>query len=260
MPRFSANISILFTELPFLDRLAAAKAAGFRAVECWFPYEHGVADLARLLRDLELEMVGINTAAGNAAEWGLAALPGREAQFLESLDQALDASQQLGRCAVHVMGGLVGHLPAEDAWRTYIMNLEKAVKRAAQKGVQLLIEPLNSRDRPGYVLSSVDRAAAIVDHPGLSALKIMFDCYHVQTEQGDITRRLHRHWSKVGHIQVASAPDRSEPGTGEIDYSYVFDQIDRLGWAGWVGAEYKPSTQQTADSLGWLHRSGNRSP
>ena len=252
MPRFSANLSILFTEMPFLDRLSAAKAAGFHAVECWFPYEHGVADIARLLRELELEMVGINTAAGEASEWGLAALPGREAEFFESLEQALDASRQLGSCAVHVMGGLVGRFPAEDAWRTYISNLRRAVRLAERAGVQLLIEPLNSRDRPGYVLSSVDRAADIVEYSGLSALKIMFDCYHVQVEHGDITRRLHRHWPKVGHIQVASTPDRSEPGSGEIDYSYVFKQIDSLGWAGWVGAEYKPTTTTTAGSLGWL--------
>jgi hydroxypyruvate isomerase len=242
--------------MPFLDRLSAAKAAGFQAVECWFPYEHGVANVARSMRELGLEMVGINTCPGGPSEWGLAALPGREAEFLESVDQALDASQQLGRCSVHVMGGLVGHLAIEDAWRTYIENLTNAVRRAERAGIQLLIEPLNSRDRPGYVLSSVDRAAEVVDYPGLSAVKIMFDCYHVQVEQGDLIRRLRAHWRKVGHIQVASPPDRSEPGTGEIDYAYVFEQIDRLGWAGWIGAEYKPTTETTSASLGWLQGIG----
>jgi hydroxypyruvate isomerase len=251
MPRFSANVSILFTELPFMERFSAAKEAGFNAVECWFPYEHGVSDIARTLRECQLEMVSINTAPGAATEWGLAAVPGREADFLESLDQALDAAGVLGNCAVHVMGGLVGAIPRFEAWRTYISNLEKAVRRAEAAGVQLLIEPLNSRDRPGYVLSSIDRAAEIVERRGLSSLKIMFDCYHVQVEEGNLATRLRRHWDKIGHIQIACAPDRSEPGKGEIDFTYLFTQIDHLGWSGWIGAEYKPSSS-TGASFGWL--------
>jgi hydroxypyruvate isomerase len=251
MPRFSANLSILFTELPFMQRFAAAKEAGFNAVECWFPYEHGISNIARTLRECQLEMVGINTSPGKATEWGLAALPGREGDFLDSVDQALDAARTFGSCAVHVMGGLVGSIPRTDAWRTYISNLEKAVQRAEAAGVQLLIEPLNSRDRPGYVLNSVDRAAEIVEYSGLSSLKIMFDCYHVQVEEGDLVTRLRRHWNKIGHIQIASAPDRSEPGNGEIDFDYLFAQVDLLGWSGWIGAEYKPSTS-TDTSLGWL--------
>lgn len=259
MPRFSANISILFTELPFIERFAAAKREGFEAVECWFPYEHGVADVALALQELRLQMVSINTSPGQETEWGLAALPGREGDFMRSLDEALDAAQRLGGCAVHVMGGLVGSLPRIDAWRTYISNLERAVKRAENCGVPLLIEPLNSRDRPGYVLNSVDRAAELMERKGLSALKIMFDFYHIQIEEGDLVSRLRRHWQKIGHIQFASTPDRSEPGTGEINFAYIFSQIDRLGWSGWVGAEYKPSSSTIA-SLGWLQRFLNRAP
>jgi hydroxypyruvate isomerase len=251
MPRFSANVSILFTELPFIERFAAAKDAGFEAVECWFPYEHGVSEVARALRELRLQMVGINTAPGKLNEFGLAALPGREADFLESMDQALDAAKTLGNCAVHVMGGLTGSFPRAEAWGVYLANLEKAVQRAERAGLRLLIEPLNSRDRPGYVLNSVDRAAEVVERRALSPLKIMFDCYHVQVEEGDLVTRMRRHWSKIGHIQVASAPHRSEPGTGETNFEFVFAEIDRLGWQGWVGAEYRPSSS-TAASLGWF--------
>lgn len=259
MPRFSANVSILFTELPFMERFAAAKNAGFDAVECWFPYEHGVSEISRTLKELRLEMIGINTAPGGANEWGLAALPGRESQFLRSIDEALDAAQTLGKCAVHVMGGLVGSVPRFEAWATYISNLERAAQRAQASGVQLLIEPLNSRDRPGYVLHSVDRAAELLERSSLSAVRIMFDCYHVQVEQGDLVTRLRRHWGKIGHIQVASSPERSEPGTGEINFNYVFAQLDKLGWTGWVGAEYKPSSSTDA-SLAWLQGSNQGRP
>ncbi|WP_375508497.1 hydroxypyruvate isomerase family protein [uncultured Caballeronia sp.] len=252
MPRFSANISILFCELPFIQRFAAAKEAGFAAVECWFPYEHGLEEIAGLLRDLKLEMVGINTAHGGALDWGLAALPGRERDFLESLDQALDCAVRFGSCAVHVMGGLAGAIPRTEAWRTYVANLELAVRRAEGSGVQLLIEPLNSRDRPGYILHSADQASELIDHTGLGALKIMFDCYHVQVEEGDLVTRLRRHWEKIGHIQIASSPDRTEPGTGEIDFAFVFDEVDRLGWKGWIGAEYRPSLS-TGERFHWMN-------
>lgn len=252
MPRFSANLSILFTELPFMERFGAAKKAGFDAVECWFPYEHGVKNVDCLLRDLDLQMVGINSVPGEANEWGLAALPGRQADFLRSIDQALEAAQCFGNCAVHVMGGLAGNIPRASAWETYLGNLEFAVRRAEGTGVQLLIEPLNSRDRPGYILNSVDQAAEVIERTGLSSLRMMFDCYHVQVQDGDLVARLRRHWDKVGHIQIASTPDRSEPGSGEIDYAFVFSEIDRLGWSGWVGAEYKPSGT-TQQSLAWLN-------
>jgi hydroxypyruvate isomerase len=254
MPKFSANLSILFQELPFTDRFAAAKAAGFDAVECWFPYDHRPAEVAKLLRDNALKMVGINTAHGGAGDWGLASLPGREGDFLASVDQALEYAIAFDRCAVHVMGGLAGAVPKADAWRAYVGNLEAALRRAEGTGVQLLIEPLNSRDRPGYILNSVDRAAELIDRTGLGALRIMFDCYHVQVEEGDLVSRLRRHWSKIGHIQFASPPLRSEPGTGEIDYRFVFAEIDRLGWTGWVGAEYRPTTASTAESFGWFAR------
>lgn len=253
MPRFSANLSILFQELSFTERFAAARSAGFDAVECWFPYDHPPREVARLLNEFGLTMVGINTAHGGPADWGLAAATGREREFVATVDQALEYAAAFDSCAVHVMGGLAGAIPRMDAWRTYIGNLENALRRAEGTGIQLLIEPLNGRDRPGYILNSVDQAAELIDRAGLSALKIMFDCYHVQVEQGDLISRLRRHWDKIGHIQFASPPARSEPGTGEIDYGFVFAEIDRLGWGGWVGAEYRPTTS-TFDSLEWFSR------
>jgi 2-dehydrotetronate isomerase len=251
MQRFSANLSILFTELPFIERFAAAKQAGFAGVECWSPYEVPIPRLQSLLSDLELTLVGINTTHGEASEWGLAAVPGREAAFERSLDQALDYAQNLGGAAVHVLAGLVGHLPRLEATRCYYANLEKALRRAEGSGVRLLIEPLNGRDRPGYFLCSIDQAADIIDRAGLHDLRLMFDCYHVQVQDGDVVTRLNRHFAKIGHIQIAGAPWRGEPDRSELHYPTVVREIDRLGWKGWIGAEYRPSTP-TSDSFVWL--------
>lgn len=251
MLNFSANLSILFTELPFTERFAAARRAGFSAVECWFPYEHSAATLRRLLDDNGLTLVGINTASGEAGQWGLAALPGHEAAFDRSVQQALNYAQALGRPAVHVMAGLAGHVPAADAQRSYHASLERAVRLAEGTGVRLLIEPLNGRDRPGYFLNSADQAADVIERTGLGSLRIMFDCYHVQVQQGDVITRLKRHFAKIGHIQIAGAPSRGEPDRGELNYTEVLREIDRLGWSGHIGAEYKPSGP-TAESFGWL--------
>jgi len=246
----SANISIMYPELPFLDRFAAAAADGFRAVECWFPYDHSAGRIDALLRENGLRMVGINTAPGNAGEWGLAALPGRHADFAAALSQALDYAATCGS-AVHVMAGMVGGMPRAEAEAAYLASLERAVDLAAGSGVQLLIEALNSRDRPGYFLSRSDQAAAILARPGLESLRLMFDCYHVQIEEGDLVTRLRRHYPLIGHVQIASVPDRTEPDQGEVNYAYVLSELRRLGWTGWVGAEYRPRTT-TREGLGWI--------
>jgi len=251
MPRFAANLSIMFTEHPFLDRFGAAKAAGFGAVECWFPSEHGTREIARRLDDLGLEMVVVNTAHGSGDEWGLAALPGCEEPFQASVDEALEHAAAFGNCAIHVMAGLAGHVPREAALRTYKANLEHAVRRAEGTGSRLLIEPLNHHDRPGYLLSSAAQAAAIIDDTGLHDLRIMFDCYHVEMEDGDLLDRMREVWPKIGHIQFAGVPARGVPMVGQVDYPAVFDEIDRLGWAGWVGAEYRVA-ETTPASLAWL--------
>ena len=258
MPRFAANISTLFCEQDFLDRFGAAKAAGFDAVECWFPHEYPRHEIEARLRDLQLTMVGINSDHGDGAEWGLAALPGREADFLASIDIALECAAACGNSAVHVMAGVVRDGARETALDTYLHNLERAVRRAEGTGIQLLIEPLSSHSRPGYLLSSVEHAAQIIERTGLHTLKIMFDCFHVEMEEGDLLDRMRRHWSKIGHIQFAGVPDRGPPTEGRVDYEAVFGEIDRLGWHGWVGAEYMPQGT-TSESLAWFQDYPERS-
>lgn len=250
MPVYSANLSIMFLELPFLERFAAARKAGFDFVECWFPYDHTASTIERALHENDLKLVGINSAPGAAGEWGLAALPGRHQDFADSLDQALDYAGRLGS-AVHVMAGLVGTVPFADAQAAYLENLEYAIEKADGSGVQLLIEPLNSRDRPGYFLRTVEQADAIIARPGFGSLKLMFDCYHVQRESGDLTTRLARYFPIIGHIQIASVPHRNEPDTGEVRYRFVLHELERLGWDRPIGAEYKP-LRSTLDGLGWI--------
>ena len=251
MPKFSANISMLFTEHPFLDRFAAAKAAGFAAVECWFPYSYSKQEIATRLADLDLIMVGINTEHGADGKWGIAVLPGREQEFEASLGRALEHAAAYNHCAVHVMAGLAGHLPQEEALATYHRNLEHAVRVSEGSGIQLLIEPLNRSDRPGYLLHSADQAAELIERWALHSLRIMFDCYHVARQEGGLLEPMRRVWPKIGHIQIAGVPTRGSPSEGTVDYAAVFDEIDRLGWAGWVGAEYIPPGA-THDSLAWM--------
>jgi 2-dehydrotetronate isomerase len=251
MPRFSACIATMFGEYDFLGRFGAARAAGFDAVECWFPYQHSRREIQARLADLDLVMVVINTARGTGEEYGLAALPGREETFRASVDEALEYAAAFGNAAVHVMAGFVSHLPRDVALNTYKSNLEQAVRRAEGTGIQLLIEPLNGIHRPGYLLSSVEQAAEIIESTGLHDLKIMFDCWHVEMEEGDLINRMHHVWPKIGHIQFAGVPDRGPPPEGRVDYVAVFDEIDRLGWTGWVGAEYRPHGA-THESLDWF--------
>lgn len=252
MPRYSANISILFTELPFLERFAAARAAGFEAVECWFPYERPAAQLRGILDGEGLTLVGINTAPGDVArgEWGVTALPGREAEFDRQIAQALDYAAALGAGGVHVMAAMCGGLDLAACERAYLANLEKALRRAEGSGVTLLIEPLNAKDRPGYFLSRSDQAAEIIARLGHPALKLMFDVYHVQVMEGDIIRRLRAHLPITGHIQIAAVPSRAEPDEGELNYPAILAEIDALGWSGFVGCEYRPRAG-TLDGLGW---------
>lgn len=253
MRKFAANISILFTECPFIDRFAAARAAGFEAVECWFPYECSETELRQALRDSRLKLIGINTPPGNDDEWGHAALPGREADFRAGFGLALDYARALDVPAIHILGGMIGGTDGDAAEGTYRQNLRYAHDQSAGDGLRLLIEPLNSTDRPGYFLSSVEHAASLVTKMGLDRLKILFDCYHVQMEDGNLTGRLRSLFPLIGHIQIAAVPDRGEPDQGEIDYRFVLDQLAKLGWDGWIGAEYKPRTG-TSDGLKWRER------
>lgn len=257
MPRLSANIGILFREHEFLDRFAVAAHAGFRAVECWTPYEYPVAELRRRIEDAGIPLIGINTAMGDVkkGESGLGGVPGREAEFDAIMAQALEYGAALGVRHIHVMAGMMNGFTEAEGLATFQRNLARAVKRAEAMGVTLVIEPVNRVDRPAYLLSSSERAAAIIDAVGSSHLKMMFDFYHLQIMEGDVMRRFERLMPKIGHVQFAAVPSCREPDEGELNYAWILREIDRLGWSGFVGAEYQPRGR-TEDGLGWMKALG----
>lgn len=258
MPQFCANIGFLFPEVPFLDRFAAAARAGFTGVEFASPYEHPVGELRRRLTDNGLTQVLINSPAGNraAGERGFACLPGREGHFRDGVQQALDYAVALDCKLVHVMAGVA---PADLAYDTalalYATNLAWAGERALKAGVKLVIEPLNPRDAPGYLLRTQEQGAAIVAAVGHDRLGLQFDVYHCQTAQGDVTTRLAALMPVIDHMQLADVPGRHEPGTGEIGWEFLFRRIDELGYPGWVGCEYAPAGDTVA-GLAWRQRYG----
>lgn len=249
--RFSANISMLFAELPFLDRIAAAAEAGFDAVECHFPYDHPSGEAAARLREAGVPMNGINTRPGDPGLFGLAAQPGREAQFAQALEEALAYAQAVGATTIHCMSGVVSRDARPAARETFLRNMRRASERARGTGVTLLVEPINVHDRPGYFVSRSDEVAELLTTLACDNVKMMFDIYHVQIMEGDLIRRLARHWPLIGHIQFASVPGRREPDEGEIAYAALFDEIAARGWNGFVAAEYNPRGA-TAHGLGWL--------
>ena len=253
MPRFAANLGHLFTEGPLLERFGAAAAAGFSAVELQFPYDVPPAAVKRALTAHGLTQLGINTP--QCPEFGLAALPGRERDFAAAFARALDYVVAIGGRAIHCMSGCVPPEQRPAAEIVFIRNLESAAALAAPAGITVLIEPINPRDRPNYFLNRVEQAASIVSKVGAPNLRIQFDFYHVQIISGDLITRFERHLPLIGHVQIAAVPTRGEPDEGEINYAAVFDAIDRLGYAGWIGCEYKPRTR-TEDGLGWARRYG----
>ncbi|WP_188677354.1 hydroxypyruvate isomerase family protein [Neptunicoccus cionae] len=249
--KFSANLGFLFTELDLPEAIHAAKAAGFDAVECHFPYETPPAQMKGALAQTGLRMLGLNTWPGDrgAGDFGLAALPDRVADAHTEIARAVDYAAAAGVEAVHVMAGRTeGDKKAEDCFRT---NLNHACDLAEARGINILIEPINTRDVAGYHLSTTDHAERILDALARPNLKIMFDCYHMQIMQGDLARTLERLLPKIGHIQIAAVPDRAEPDHGEVDYRWLLQRIAELGYDGFIGAEYQPKTTTKA-SLGWL--------
>lgn len=252
MPRFAANVSLLYSELPFLERFAAAASDGFKAVECQFPYEHAAADIAARLAGAGLQLVLLNAPPGDSGEKGLAALPGRDREFRESIAKALEYAMALGCPRVHVMAGLVptgGDVAAMR--RSYIDNLRYAATEAAKSKRDIVIEPLNARDNPGYFLSRQAEAHAIITEVGTPNLKIQFDLYHVQIAEGDLATKIRQFLPSIGHVQIAGVPERHEPTVGEINYPYLFALLDELGYRGWIGCEYRPQAGTRA-GLGWL--------
>ncbi|MGO4527073.1 hydroxypyruvate isomerase family protein [Microvirga sp. 2MCAF35] len=255
MPRFSANLGFLFTEVSEIERVAAAAASGFEAVEMHWPYQVPAAEMRSALTRSQVTMLGLNTPVGNAAagDFGLGALPGREIEFQQAVDQAVSYGHAIGATAVHCMAGIVTPDAISAAERTFVTNLTHAADKAAQAGMTVLIEPINHRDKPGYFLHNVEQAASIIGQSGRRNVKIMFDCYHTQIMQGDLTRRLKDHLDLIGHVQIAAVPSRAEPDEGEIDHRYICRFLDQIGYDGWIGAEYKPRGR-TEDGLGWLAR------
>lgn len=262
MPRLAANLSMLYNEHPFLDRFAAAAADGFRGVEFLFPYAFAMGDIARRLQDHDLQQVLFNAPPGDweAGERGLACLPGREAEFRTGLLQALDWAQALACPRIHVMAGLApGGAERSVLQATYEANLAWAAEQALRVGRDVLIEPINGRDMPGYFLNRQDEAHRTVQAIGAPNLQVQFDLYHCQIVEGDLATKIRQYLptGRVGHFQIAGVPMRQEPDQGELNAAYLLALIDELaalsGWDGWVGCEYRPAGATRA-GLGWMQR------
>ena len=254
MPRFAANISMMFSELPFRARISAARMAGFRAVELLFPYGQDAGLLLSELSTHDVELVMFNLPPGdwNAGERGMAALPGREADFERSISAALEYAVTLGCKRLHVMAGILPPtLDPDTAMTTYMANIARAAEALAEHGITLLIEPINTRDMPGYFISRTEEARRIIEGIGADNVRLQLDLYHRQIMEGDLIRALNGNLDILGHIQIANPPQRLDPSAGEINYPYLFQMIDGMGYEGWIGCEYKPLTT-TKDSLDWF--------
>jgi hydroxypyruvate isomerase len=251
MPRFSVHLDYLFTERPFLQRIEAAAAAGFTAVECRFPESVPADQFKHALERNKVRVLGINTPTGGAGEFGLCAVPGRQDAWRQSFAKALDYVTAVGASAVHCLAGKVDPARRSEAETVFVENLKRAADQAAEKNIKLYIEPINPRDQPGYFLYQVEQAADIIAKVDRPNVWLQYDLYHVQIVGGDLIRRLETHRAIIGHIQCSQVPARHEPdGEGEINYPFVFAEIDRLGYQGWIGAEYRPRGR-TEDGLGW---------
>lgn len=250
MPDFSANLGFLWTDKSLPEAIHAAHAAGFVAVECHWPYDTPPEDVAAALNETGLPMLGLNTLRGDVAggENGLSALPGRESEARAAIDQALTYAQAIGAACVHVMAGNTSDAAAH---KTFIDNLTYACAKAGEENITILIEPLNRNDAPDYFLRTTDQATAIMNEVNAPNLKLMFDCYHVARNEGDVITRFMALQPVIGHVQFASVPTRGAPDQGEINYAFVFREIDTAGWSRPLGAEYKPGGPTDA-TLGWM--------
>jgi hydroxypyruvate isomerase len=255
MPRFAANLTMLYGEHPFLDRFAAAAADGFNAVEYLFPYDHDARKLRARLDENGLLQVLFNAPPGDwdAGERGVAAVPGREEEFKAGFGTALEYADALSCPRIHVMSGLGAPEDRDRMLETYRRNLAWAATEAAAQGVDVLVEPLNHRDVPGYLVSRQSEAHRLVEDVGASNVGVQLDLYHLQISEGDVTATLRRDLptGRVRHLQVAGVPDRHEPDTGELDMPRVLGVVDELGYDGWVGCEYGPRAGTSA-GLGWI--------
>ena len=253
MPRFAANLTMMFNERPFLERFAAAAQAGFKGVEYLFPYEHDKSALKQALADNGLTQVLHNLPAGNwqTGERGIACHPDRVKEFNEGVDRAIDYATVLGCSQINCLAGIppAGADPA-DVRATFVGNLQRAASKLKTAGIRLLIEPINTRDIPNFFLSHTAQAIEIIRAVGSDNLFLQYDVYHMQIMEGDLTKTIERQLPQIAHMQVADPPLRNEPGSGEINFTNLFRAIDKLGYTGWIGCEYKPAGK-TEDGLGW---------
>jgi len=258
MPKFAANLSFMFQEVGFLDRFAAAAAGGFKAVEYLTPYDHPPEIIAQQLNRHGLQQALFNMPPGDwaAGERGIAALSGREPEFRDGVEQALVYAKATKCRLLHAMAGVLpaGHDRAEAEWG-YLTNLRHAADRLAGEGITLVIEPINTRDIPGYFLNTTSQAMSIIERVGHPNLKLQLDLYHVQIMEGDLAHRIRALAGCYPHVQIAGNPGRHEPDIGEINYPYLFDLLDELGYSGWIGCKYRPKGETRA-GLGWTRRYG----
>jgi hydroxypyruvate isomerase len=253
MPKLAANLTLLFNECDFVERFRLAAEAGFKGVECQFPYAYDPLVLKRKLADHGLVQVLHNLPAGEweKGERGIACLPDRIAEFEAGVEQAIRYASQLGCRNLNCLAGIrPPDLDLKDARRTLVRNLRYAAQRLKAAGIALLIEPLNTRDVPGFFLSRSAQALDVIGDVGVDNLFLQYDVYHMQVMEGDLARTIERSAASIAHIQIADSPGRHEPGTGEINYTFLLPFLDRIGYAGWVGCEYSPAAGTIA-GLGW---------
>lgn len=257
MPRFSANLGFLWPGLPLLGRIEAAALAGFKAIELHWPYDVPADAVKAACTAHGLALLGLNTVVGHAGrgEFGLGAVPDREADFQAAMDQSITYCRASGATSIHAMAGVV--VPEERALArtTFLRNLATASEKAARHGLTLLLEPINPRDKPSYFYSKADEPACIIAELGAANVKLMFDIYHIGVAEGDILKKFERLLPIVGHVQIAAVPSRAEPDEGEIAYDRVLRAVDQLGYGGWIGCEYKPRAD-TNIGLSWVRTLG----
>lgn len=251
MTRLSANLGFLWTELELPDAIRAAKRAGFEAVECHWPYNVPVSDMKAALHETGLPLIGLNTQRGQPGENGLSAVLGRSDEARAYIDEACAYAAELNCASIHVMAGFTDQ--GAEAEQIFVENLNYACEVAEKNQQTILIEPLNHVDAPGYHIATAETALRTIKSVDRTNLKLMFDCYHLQITQGDLARQLASCLPEIGHIQIAGVPDRGEPDAGEVNYTWLLAEIDRLGWQGYIGVEYKPRTTTDA-GLDWISR------
>lgn len=262
MPRFAANLSMLFPDVAFLDRFQAAARAGFAGVEMQFPYAYSTDRLADALHESALELVAFNMPAGDweRGDRGLACDAARRGEFQDGIGRALEYARALSCSRVHCMAGLRPSGIADEVVReTYVQNVRLAARALDEHGIMLLVETINLRDMPGFYVSTSSQAFALLDEIAAPNARFLADLYHLQIMEGDLARTLAERRDRIGHVQIADNPGRHEPGTGEINYPFLLEHLDRIGYAGWIGCEYRP-LEGTAEGLGWMARYARGGP